>query len=216
MALRSREEFLDRNLAVVPVTTTALALPAYNSDLSAYARAVFLTDSSGNPVDPAIGTFANPSANFTRPADTTAYASGDLVANSTTAGSVSPMQFTVARVAGGSFMLRRVKITKSTTSVTNASFRLHLFLASPATITNGDNGAFSVSGVAAGALGRFDVTIDQAYTDGAAGWGVPVTGFDMSIDLSSGLIIYGLLEARAAYTPGSAEVFTVTLDDLQN
>jgi hypothetical protein len=28
------------------------------------------------------------SASFTRPADTTAYASGDLVANSTTAGSV--------------------------------------------------------------------------------------------------------------------------------
>ena len=216
MALRSREEQLDRNLAVVPVTTTALALPAYNSDTSAYARGVFLTDSSGNPVDPAIGAFTNPAASVTRPADTTAYASGDLLANSTTAASVVALQFTVGRIAAGSFMLRRLKLTKSTASLTNASFRLHLFLAQPATITNGDNGAFSVSGVAAGAVGRFDVTMDQAYTDGAAGWGVPINGFDMSIKLAAGQVLYGLIEVRGAYTPGSAEIFTATLDDLQN
>ena len=35
-----------------------------------------------------LGDFINSSASFTRPGDTTAYASGDLVANSTTAGSV--------------------------------------------------------------------------------------------------------------------------------
>lgn len=161
------------------------------------------------------GTGARPSANFTRPADTTAYAVGDLVANSTTAGSVAAMQFTAARVAAGSFMLRRCKIAKSGTGVTSALFRLHLFTAAPATVTNGDNGAFSVSGVA-DYLGAFDVTVDRAFTDGAAGVGVPVSGSEITVKLASGQIIYGLLEARGAYTPGNAEVFTVTLEDLQD
>lgn len=155
------------------------------------------------------------SANFTRPADTTAYASTDLVANSTTAGSVAAMSFTVARVAGGSGMIRRCRIRKSGTSVTNASFRLHLFNAAPATITNGDNGAFSVSGVA-DYLGAFDVNVDRAFTDGAAGNGLPINGSEINFALTSGTAIYGLLEARGAYTPASGEVFTVSLEVLQN
>jgi len=163
----------------------------------------------------AAGITSNPSATFTRPSDTTAYASGDLVANSTTAGSVAAMTFTVARVAAGSFMLRRCKLATSSTSVTAASFRLHLFRTAPVTVTNGDNGAFSVSGVA-DYIGAFDVTVDRAFTDGAAGFGVPVVGGEMSVDLASGTAIYGLLEARAAYTPTSAGTFTVTLDDLQD
>lgn len=161
------------------------------------------------------GAMANPTANFTRPSDTTAYASGDLVANSTTAGSVVAMSLTVARVTGGSFMIRRCKLHKSGTGVTSAQFRVHFFRAQPATITNGDNGAFSVSGVA-DYIGAMDVTVDRAFTDGAAGIGLPVTGSDMNIDLTSGTAIYALIEARAAYTPASAEVFTLTLDVLQN
>lgn len=158
---------------------------------------------------------ANPTATFTRPSDTTAYAVGDLVANSTTAGSVVAMTIAAARTASGVVMLRRVKLHKSGTSVTNASFRLHLFRAAPGTVTNGDNGAFSVSGVA-DYLGAFDVTIDRAFTDGAAGIGIPVTGGELGIKLEGGGNVYGLLEARAAYTPTSAEVFTVTLDAYQD
>ena len=37
----------------------------------------------------------NPSASFTRPADTTQYAVGDLVANNTTPGSVTPLSWTL-------------------------------------------------------------------------------------------------------------------------
>jgi len=40
------------------------------------------------------------SASFTRPANTTAYADGDLVANSATAASVVPLTFTSSRVVG--------------------------------------------------------------------------------------------------------------------
>lgn len=154
------------------------------------------------------------SANFTRPADTTAYASGDLVANSTTAGSVAPMSFTAARVAAGSGMIRRARLRKTGTGVTNASFRLHLYTASP-TPANGDNAAWSTD-KAANYLGAIDITVDKTFTDGSAGNGVPNTGAEINFALTSGQIIYGLLEARGAYTPGNAEVFTVSLEVIQN
>jgi hypothetical protein len=169
----------------------------------------------GTPL-PSVGLITNPTANFTRPADTTAYASGDLIANNTTAGSVTPLSLTVARVAAGSCMLRRIKLHKSGTGTTNASFRVHFFLGS-ATVTcaNGDNGVFSTDGVAS-YLGAFDVTIDRAFTDGAAGYGIPVVGSELSVALASGTTVKALIEARAAYTPGNAEVFTLTAEDLQN
>jgi len=161
------------------------------------------------------GHIANPSASFTRPANTTAYASGQLVANSTVAASVSALSFTAARVAAGSFILRKIKLHKSGTSTTNASFRVHFFRATPSTITNGDGGVFSVSGVA-DYLGAMDVTMDRAFTDGAVGFGVPMVGSELSVKLASGTTIVALIEARAAYTPISQEVFTLTLEDLQD
>lgn len=148
---------------------------------------------------------------FTRPADTTAYASGDLVANSTTAGSVAPIVLTTVQEAGGSRSVQRVRLSKSGTSVTNASFRLHLYNVAP-TCANGDNGAWSTTG-ASGYLGSVDVTIDKAFTDGATG-STALSGANFVFDQAAAL--YGLLEARAAYTPISGEVFTVNVDVLTN
>lgn len=173
---------------------------------------------AANPSEEHIGQVgghtARPSANFTRPGDTTAYAIGDLVANSTTAGSVTPMQFSVGRIDSGSGMMRRVRLRKSGTSITNASFRLHLYAASP-TPSNGDNGAWLSDGVA-GYIGSFDVTCDKVFTDGASGNGLPSVGSEINFLLSSGLVYYGLLEARAAYTPANAEVITVIIETIQN
>jgi hypothetical protein len=149
------------------------------------------------------------SASFTRPADTTAYASGDLMANSTTAGSVVPMTFSrVTRGSGSSAQIRRVRISKTGTSVTNASVRLHLYTTSSITAANGDNGAWSTS-AAASYVGSVDITIDKAMTDGAAG------NATCEFNVAS-LSLYGLLEARGAYTPASAEVFTVTLESAED
>lgn len=164
-----------------------------------------------------IGGFTlNPSASFTRPADTTAYASGDLVANHTTAGSVAPMSFSIARVAAGSFSVRKARLKKSGTTTTNASFRLHLYTSAPSTITNGDNGAWSTSH--SGYVGSFDFSSSdaQVFTDAAAINGLPVKGSEVSVKLASGQTLYGLLEARAAYTPANAEVFTLELEAFQD
>lgn len=157
-----------------------------------------------------------PSATFTRPADTTAYASGDLVANSTTAGSVTPMTFTVARIAAGSFTIRKARLRKTGTSTTNAGFRLHLYTSSP-TVTNGDNGAW-LSTQSATYVGAIDFSSSNAlaFSDGAGINGVPLIGSDISVKLASGTSLFGLLEARAAYTPANAEQFTITLEAFQD
>src|SRR3569833_86506 len=109
----------------------------------------------------------NISASFTRPADTTAYASGDLVANSTTAGSVTPLTFTLGNTfPQGQLRLTRARIYKSGTTATNANFRLHLYEASPVP-ANGDNGAWSTD-KSANKIGNNDVTAMLALTDGSA------------------------------------------------
>lgn len=153
------------------------------------------------------------SASFTRPADTTAYASGDLVANSTTAGSVVPLKFGLN--SGASFpysnngLIHRIKARKTSTTTTSASFRLHLFKSAP-TVANGDNGAASFTG-SANYLGYVDTDMSSAstvFTDGLASFAVPDT--DIGFNVSGPL--YGLVEARAAYTPASGETFTFTID----
>lgn len=156
-------------------------------------------------------------ASFTRPADTTAYAAGDLVANSTTAGSVVPLSFAGAvRTTGDCVRIERVRIEKSGTSLTNASFRLHLFEASP-TPTVGDNGVYNNSGVLASNnvlnyVGAFPVTMTNSGSDGAVGFGVPATGGGVTCSPTSGTTLYGFLEVTAAYTPASAEVFYVVIE----
>lgn len=153
---------------------------------------------------------------ITRPADTTAYASGDIVAHSTDAGLVEPFVFPkVARVPGGSGMVRRVRLVKSDASVTTASFRLHLYTTWPKA-ANGDNGAWLTT-KAADYLGSMDVTVDKAFSDGAAGHGDPSNGAEINFALPPGeRDLYGLLEARSAYTPASAEQFRPTLECLVN
>lgn len=160
------------------------------------------------------GSTVNPSDTFTRPADTTQYAVGDLVANSTASGSVVPLQFSAARVAAGSFAVVRARLRKSGTGTTAAAFRLHLFSSAP-TVTNGDNGAF-VPSASADYLGAIDIAVNRACSDGAVGAGVPVVGNAICVKLAAGQVIYGLLEALNTYTPVSAEGFSVTLEVLQD
>lgn len=146
---------------------------------------------------------------FTRPANTTAYAAGDLVANSATAGSVVPLDFYLS----GSFSwhIVGVKIAKSGTTPTNANFKAHFYAASP-TCANGDNGAWSTNQVA-NYLGYIAVTAMDAFTDGCAGVNhVGEAGYiHIDREYTTDNTIYCLLEAEAAYTPASAEVFTVTI-----
>jgi hypothetical protein len=156
-------------------------------------------------------------SSFTRPADTTTYASGDLVANNTTAGSVVPLTFTtVTRSAGDSVRIERARINTSNALLTNASFRLHLFETTPVP-TVGDNGAFNTAGVLAtsgidGYLGNFSITLSNSGTTGSSGRGVPDVGSAIIATPATGTSIFGLLEVTAAYVPVSGATFTVSLE----
>ena len=165
-----------------------------------------------------------PYASFTRPADTTAYAQGDLVANSTTAGSVVPLRFGVAKMGRGSGVIAHARFFKDHQTVTNAKFNLHLFTQSP-TVTNGDNGVFAVS-TATYYLGKIviDMTSGAFVTTTDAMKRGPfvatfdssshpnVLAFDLTQDETNGRLIYGLVEADAAYTPQSGETFKLWLE----
>jgi hypothetical protein len=157
------------------------------------------------------GLCARVSTTFNRPANTTAYATGQLVANNTVAGSVTVLAFDAARFVGGTGQILRARIRKSSPNLTNASFRLHLFRAAPV-VGSGDGAAMSITG-AAEYFGALDVTVDQAFTDGAVGIGVPVAGPLMIFaTVADSQMLYGVLEARGAYVPASAETFAIVLE----
>lgn len=154
------------------------------------------------------------SATFTRPSDTTQYASGDLVANSVNDSTAAYMTFAnVAIGPGRGFKVKRVRIKKSDTDVTSAAFRLHLFSAAPTFTSAGDNSAIaSVLQGAANWLGSLDVTAMISLQDGDVGQGLPVSGAEIFVRPGDDLNLYGLLEARGTYTPASAEVFIVYIE----
>lgn len=157
-------------------------------------------------------------ATFTRPANTTAYAIGQLVANSTTAGSMAPLALACARKAGGTGLVRRVRVSSSNPATVGASLRVHLFK-TPPTSTVGDGGAFAgaVNGVTAVHLGACDVVLDRGFSDGAKGIGAPGVGSDILFDTAAGSAnLYALIEARSAYTPLSGETLTVAAEVLRD
>jgi len=157
----------------------------------------------------------NPAASFTRPNDTTAYATGDLVANSVTAANVTPMSISMGnKFPTGMTRITRARLSKSGTTAANANFRIHLYETSP-TPANGDNGTWSTD-QAVHWLGNIDVGSMLAFSDGCTGTGSAAAGSELFVRLSSGSTIFALLEARTAYTPAASEVFTVILEDLDS
>ena len=158
-------------------------------------------------------------ANFTRQANTTPYASGQIVAPAgSPTGSVTPLVLTCSRKPGGTGLVRRVRVASSNIAGVGASLRVHLFRQAP-TVTVGDGGSFAgaVGGVAAIHLGWSDVTLDRPFSDGVRGVGAPDTGSEIVFDAVAGSTsLYALVEARGAYTPQSGETLTVALELLRD
>lgn len=145
------------------------------------------------------------SQTITRPADVTAYTAGDLVANSTTAGSVTAFTWDAKGNIAES-KLQSAIVRKSAASVTNASFRLWVFDADKA-VTNGDNGAIAPTN-----MNNFLGTLSGSASFGGTAGAVCPMGVDTqgAIWPANGKL-YGLLEVTGAYTPASAETFAIEL-----
>lgn len=153
-------------------------------------------------------------ASITRPNDTTAYADLDLVANSTTAGSVTPFSFTVpSHMTMLPFRLQTGFMTAAITSapLANASFRVHFYTTSP-TVANGDNAALSTTAAYSSWIGFLDTTHRALGSAGTRGLLVPASTHGFPIVPAGTATLYALIEAKAAYTPVAQTVFSLTVD----
>lgn len=169
----------------------------------------------------AVGNHADtPAASFTRSSATAAYASGELIANSTTAASVAPLTFAAARDADIAACVRRARIKCSDGQFLNQTVRLHLYRGNPCSPNppaNGDGGTWST--YENDYLGAIDVTFDKQFTDPMVkGIGTPNNGSEITFLPASGTTaIYGLIECRSAIAaPAASSTWQVTLELMQN
>jgi hypothetical protein len=156
-----------------------------------------------NPL-PVMGRLARRWTAFSRPADTTTYAAGDLIANATSAGAVVVGD---VDIGGAAVLIVAAKVAFPAISV-GGVVRVHLFDALP-TLSGGDNAPLAISGTA-GWLGSIDVGISRAFADGAVGRGVP--DGPVVIDLSTGATIWIVLEALSGISTAAGATITTELE----
>lgn len=147
----------------------------------------------------------------TRPADTTAYAVGDAISDSTSAPTSGGFTFTnAARKSGGSGIILDATFATSNDPATRLSGELFLFDTSVTNIN--DNAAFAVSDTEIkDCVGIIPFSMFDAGNNGFA----HVVGLNILFTCVGSANLRFLLRARNAYTPASAEVLTCTLKILQ-
>lgn len=151
------------------------------------------------------------SVEFTRPANTTAYAVGDIVSNSTV--STTILTFSNVLSAGGKGKIVGVTVSTDEPSLT-PEIRLHVYSQSTPTLAV-DNAAFiELYADAAKKVGYIDLA---AMTSPASASGDAVSRTqNMSLNFpvktsGSSKNLYGVLETRSTFTPASAQKFLVTV-----
>ena len=145
--------------------------------------------------------------NFTRPANTTAYAVGDAVTNSTSAPTV--FELLAGKSNGDRLVITKAQVISNIKGATLPLFKMWLF-STTFTSTN-DNAALSIVD-AQMQLGPIVIDLDeQHYT--AINSLVEKTLIQLPVSLEKAdMKLYGILEAQNVYTPGSEEVLTVILE----
>jgi hypothetical protein len=158
-------------------------------------------------------------ASFTRPDNTTHYASGDGITNSTSAPSAIVFE-DCTRWFGTSAVLTGAFIIKSTTTTSNANFTLHLWNDVPPQIPN-DNAAYSPTARANFSNYVGAMTVDKTSAAFTYGDGIgkqfllPIGSFPFTISATSRRL-YGVLQANSNYAPGALEQFRFKLYIEQN
>lgn len=163
------------------------------------------------------------SASVTRPADTTAYAAGDALTNSTSA----PVVLTLSgmgRFNAGGGLIVSANLLDSANQATKPDIELWIFSVSPT--PDNDNAAFTPTDTELGNLVgiiEFKGSTKSYVGDATAGAGgnlmIPGTQAGTAVPTftipfvcaASQTSLFGLLVVRNAYTPVSAEIFTVML-----
>lgn len=150
---------------------------------------------------------------FTRPSDTNAYTAGDVVSNSTSAATI--LEFTAASFEGGGGVIQAATLIDSVAAGTKPEFDLYLF--DTTVVMENDNAAWDPSDTEVKTfIGKIDFLAADFETMGANGV-TQVRNINLPFKcVANSTILYGILVARNAYTPTSAEQFTVRLHILQD
>lgn len=155
---------------------------------------------------------------ITRPSNTTAYTSGDVigVADAGTAANAGSAIITLANIgpSGGYVLIQSVRLLIGNTSVPSgmASFRLHLYTASPTAVL--DNAAFDlVSGEVASYVGFVELPTPQ---DLGSTIFTQVDYAGPLVKLGAGTTsLFAELETRGAYTPASGTVYNLRVNAIE-
>ncbi|MGY4332794.1 hypothetical protein ACVWWG_007211 [Bradyrhizobium sp. LB7.2] len=149
-----------------------------------------------NPL-PIAGNSAVVSGSVQRPADTLAYAVGDIVAQSTTAASCSGVPIAVSRDNDTTGVLRRCRVKVNDLALFNAVLYIHVFKDAP-TFSSADNAAFAAALSESNYLGAFTVTLDQKFSGSVVkGIGTPLNGSEIIFDPSAGTkTVFFVIETR--------------------
>lgn len=147
----------------------------------------------------------------TRPADTTTYAAGDCLSDSTSAPTSGGFTFTnAARKSGGSGLIVGANFATSNDPGTRLSGELWLFDTSVTNIN--DNTAFAVSDTEIKTcIGVIPFNMFDAGNNGYCN----VEGLNMMFTCSDSANLRALFRVRNAYIPASAEVISAMLKIIQ-
>ena len=149
---------------------------------------------------------------YTRPADTTTYAVGDALAESTSA--PTALEFAnAARVSGGSGEITGLVVVTSTAAATALAGELWVFAGASAPTATNDNAAFNPSDSDA-----LNVVAVIPFSVGSAGSSNRVydVGPLACPYVCNATSLWGLVRVTNAYVPASAEVVTLGLRVRQN
>ena len=152
-------------------------------------------------------------AQFTRPADTTAYTANDVVSDSTVVG--HPLVFqNCARFQGGTGIVYSGLMFASTDATVNPNFDLVLF-DTPSFTMAADNSAGTVTDTEAYnivSIITFDGTNAANVSTVGANLVVGATAIGQAFKCgSNSRDLYGMVIDRGGYTPASAEIFRFKL-----
>jgi len=145
-------------------------------------------------------------ANFTRPADTTAYAQFDAVTNSTSAPAVLTLAITGA--AAGDFLdIRNVRVITST-KPSGTKLSANVFFGKATFTATNDNAELSIDDTTAEG-GVWVACANQYQT--ALNYRVSSDPVSMLVQLSEGNL-YATIQANTAWAPGNADKVTLVVE----
>lgn len=147
------------------------------------------------------------SASFNRPADTTTYAVGDAMTNSTSSPTVFQLDLsTVGAVNGQAIEIRKIAIISSAKQATLPL--INAYLSSTTFTATNDNSALDIDDTTIESGGMFISCDEQNYT--ASNSIVAKSSLNSPMVLAAAdNKIYGTLQAANAYVPVSGEKLTI-------